>query len=100
MKRMFVSLILLIFAITPSFSQKIGLLLDSYLSDRWYVDQKFIVDRIQELGGECIVEIPYGDPVEQLRLGKKLIASKVDALIIVATDTKKAVEIVDEAKKA
>ena len=68
---------------TVSWAQKIGLLMDSYVIDRWYIDQKLFTDRIKELGGECIVEMPFGDADEQVKLGKKLIASKVDVLVII-----------------
>jgi D-xylose transport system substrate-binding protein len=83
-----------------SFGQKIGFLMDSYITDRWYMDQKFVVERIKELGGECLVEIPYGDANEQVKLAKKLIDSKVEALIIVPSDTRRALEIVEMAKAA
>jgi D-xylose transport system substrate-binding protein len=81
-------------------AQKIGILMDSYFIDRWYTDQKFLCEKITALGGEFVVEVPHGDPVEQVRLGKKLIAEKVDVLIIIPTDSKKAIEIVDAAKEA
>jgi D-xylose transport system substrate-binding protein len=81
-------------------AQKVGLLMDSYFIDRWYTDQKFLNEKIKQLGGECITEVPHGDPAEQLRLGKKLIDEKIDVLIIVPTDSRKAVEIVDLAAKA
>jgi D-xylose transport system substrate-binding protein len=81
-------------------AQKIGLLMDSYFVDRWYTDQKLLSQKIKDLGGECITEVPHGDPVEQVRLGKKLIAEKVDALIIVPTDSRMAIEIVDAAAAA
>jgi len=83
-----------------SWAQKIGLLMDSYVIDRWYIDQKLFTDRIKDLGGECIVEMPYGDPDEQVKLGKKLIASKVDVLVIIPTDRIKAAAIVQAAKEA
>ena len=85
---------------TVSWAQKIGLLMDSYVIDRWYIDQKLFVDRIKELGGECIVEMPFGDADEQVKLGKKLIASKVDVLVIVPVDRIKAATIVQAAKEA
>jgi D-xylose transport system substrate-binding protein len=100
MKKITFLLLFLCVASFASFGQKIGFLMDSYITDRWYMDQKFVVDKIKELGGECIVEIPYGDANEQLNLAKKLIANKIDVLIIVPSDTRKAVEIVNEAKKA
>ena len=83
-----------------SWAQKIGLLMDSYVIDRWYIDQKLFTDKIKELGGECVVEMPYGDPEEQVKLGKKLIASGVDALVIIPTDGQRAAEIVRAAKEA
>lgn len=74
--------------------------MDSYVLDRWYTDQKFFVDKVKELGGECVVEIPYGDPEEQLRLGKKLITEGVDVLVIIPSDGQKAAAIVQVAKEA
>lgn len=84
-------------AVIPLAAQKIGLLMDSYVVDRWYLDQKLFTDRVKALGGECVVEVPHGDPDEQVRLGKKLIDSGVNVLVIVASDSKKAAAIVDAA---
>jgi D-xylose transport system substrate-binding protein len=81
-------------------AQKVGLLMDSYVIERWRTDQSLIMERIKALGGKCLVEIPHGNPDEQVKLGKKLIADKVDVLIIVPTDADKAAAIVAEAKKA
>jgi D-xylose transport system substrate-binding protein len=78
-------------------AQKIGLLMDSYVIDRWYIDQKLFTDRVKESGGSCIVEVPYGDPDEQVKLGKKLLEDGVDALVIVPSDSRKAAEIVEAA---
>jgi D-xylose transport system substrate-binding protein len=90
-------LLTMLLATVGASAQKVGLLLDSYFIDRWYTDQKLLSEKIKQLGGECIVEVPHGDPVEQVRLGKKLIADKVDVLIIIPTDSKKAIEIVEAA---
>lgn len=96
-----VSLVLLALVMQlNAYSQKVGLLMDSYVIDRWYIDQKLFTDRVKELGGEVLVEVPYGDPEEQVKLGKKLIEQKVDVIVIVATDGKKAAEIVTAAKAA
>ena len=81
-------------------AQKIGLLMDAYETDRWYMDQKLFTDRVKELGGECVVEAAYGDPDEQIRLGKKMIADGVKVLVIVPTNAKKNVAIVEAAKAA
>src|SRR5690606_33262093 len=80
-------------------AQKIGLLMDSYVVDRWYLDQKMFANRVRALGGECIVEVPHGDPDEQLRLGKKLLESGVNVLVVVASDSRKAAAIVEAANE-
>ncbi|HEX6227628.1 MAG TPA: substrate-binding domain-containing protein, partial [Chryseolinea sp.] len=85
---------------TVTWAQRIGLLMDSYVIDRWYIDQKLFTDKIKELGGECIVEMPYGDPDEQVKLGKKLISEKIDVLVIIPSDRVKAAAIVQAAKEA
>lgn len=81
-------------------AQKIGFVMDSYITDRWYLDQKLFSDKIKELGGEIKIEVAYGDPAEQLRLSKKLLAEGVKTLVVVPIDGHKAVEIVDAAKAA
>src|SRR5579872_2154764 len=81
-------------------AQKLGLLLDSYVTDRWYLDQKLFMDKVKELGGEVRLEVAYGDADEQLRLGKKMIADGVKVLVIVPVDGLKSVDIVQEAKRA
>jgi len=78
--------------------QKVGLLLDSYILDRWYLDQKLFMDRVKELGGEPLLEVAYGDTLEQLKLGKKLIDAGAKVLVIVPTDGKQAARIVAMAK--
>lgn len=104
MKRISVPrIVILVMLCTMSISlhaQKIGLLLDSYVTDRWYLDQKLFMNKVKELGGEVQLEVAYGDPAEQLRLGKKMIADGVKVLVVIAVDGAKAVEIVQEAKKA
>jgi D-xylose transport system substrate-binding protein len=74
--------------------------MDSYVIDRWYIDQKLFTDKIKSLGGECVVAMPYGDPQEQLELGKKLIANGVEVLVIIPCDGEKAAAIVQVAKEA
>jgi D-xylose transport system substrate-binding protein len=98
--RIILTLALLTICVAAARAQKVGLLMDSYVVDRWYIDQKLFTDRVKELGGECLVEMPYGDPDEQVRLGKKLIADGVQVLVIVATDAKKAAAVVEAAKAA
>lgn len=74
--------------------------MDSYVVDRWYLDQKLFCDKARELGAECLVEVAYGDPAEQIRLTRKLISEGVKIIIVVAVDATKAAEIVSIAKQA
>jgi D-xylose transport system substrate-binding protein len=94
------ALILLSVTTISLHAQKIGLLMDSYVTDRWYLDQKLFTDKVKELGGTVQVEVAYGDPAEQVRLGKKLIAEGAKVLVIVPVDGHKAVEIVTFAKQS
>lgn len=98
--KIFLTVLAAICVIISAAGQRIGLLMDSYVVERWRTDQNLFVERVKALGGKCIVEIPHGNPDEQVRLGKKLIAEKVDVLVIVPTDADRAAEIVAEAKKA
>lgn len=93
-------MLMLINIATVTMAQKVGLLLDSYVIDRWYLDQKLFTDKVKELGGEVQIEVPHGDPAEQVRLGKKLIADGCKVIVIVPTDARKAAEIVTAAKAA
>lgn len=81
-------------------AQKVGLVLDSFVSDRWYLDQKLITEKIKELGGECMIEVANGDAAEQVNLSKKLIQQGVKVLIVVAVDAVKSAEIATIAKAA
>jgi len=93
-------LILLSLLAPQLYSQKVGFLLDGYLTDRWYLDQKLFMDRVKELGGEPLLEVAHGDTLEQLRLGKKLIDDGAKVLVIVPTDSRQAARIVAVAKTA
>jgi D-xylose transport system substrate-binding protein len=86
--------------VLPLHAQKIGLLLDSYVSDRWYLDKKLFTDKVTALGAEVITEVAYGDPVEQVNLSKKMIQQGVKVLVVVAVDAAKSAEIATIAKAA
>ncbi|UII31278.1 substrate-binding domain-containing protein [Fulvivirga ulvae] len=80
-------------------AQKVGLLLGSYVSSRWYLDQKLFVDRLSGLGITCAVKIAY-DPDEQLEQAGELIEAGAEVLVIVPLDAGKAASIVRIAKYA
>lgn len=98
--RRFVSLCFFLSVAFTSWSQKIGMLMDSYEIDRWYKDQQFFSEKVKALGGECLVEVANGDADAQVAQGKKMIASGIQALVIVPVDAKKAAEIVTAARAA
>ena len=102
MKRAFLKLLLagILWVVSiASYGQKVGFLLGSFVSDRWYLDQKLFADRVSELGGECIIEIAY-DPEEQVEMAKKMLASGIQVLVVVPVDGKKAAVIASLAKAA
>ncbi|ELR73334.1 Xylose ABC transporter, periplasmic xylose-binding protein XylF [Fulvivirga imtechensis AK7] len=82
-----------------AYAQKVGLLLGSYVSSRWYMDQKLFTDRATELGMTCSVQIAY-TPEEQLEQAEKLIREGIDVLVVVPLDAIKAAKIVDLAKNS
>jgi D-xylose transport system substrate-binding protein len=99
MVRLFFCL-LIAFTAQALFAQKIGFLLDSYVTDRWALDRKLFCDKISELGGECQTEVAYGDANEQLRLAEKLIKEGAKILVVIPVDSRKAADIVTLAKKS
>ena len=78
-------------------AQKVGLLMHSHVDDRWMMDQTYISDKIEELGGEIMIEIAQDDPKKQIAQAMKLLESGVKSIIVVAVDAQMAVEIVDKA---
>jgi D-xylose transport system substrate-binding protein len=90
------------FAVLTTFawSQKIGLLMDSYVIDRWYKDEKYFIEKVKALGGTVVQEVAHGDADEQIKLGKKLIESGIDALVIIPVSSDKAAVIAEAARKA
>jgi len=81
-------------------AQKIGFLLDGYVTDRWYMDEKLFSDKVEDLGGTCLVKSSaYGEADEQLELAKRMIDdAHVDVLVVVPSDAHKAAAIAAYAK--
>jgi D-xylose transport system substrate-binding protein len=73
--------------------------MDSYVIDRWYKDQAFFSEHIKTLGGECLVEVAYGDADTQTKLAQKLIDAGIKVLVIIPVDATKSADIVQAAKK-
>ena len=96
----YVVLVILLLSVCQLQAQTVGLLMDSYVTDRWYKDQKLFTDKIKELGGELRIEVAYGDPVEQVLACKNLIAEGVKVLVVIPVDGQRAIEIAELAKAA
>jgi D-xylose ABC transporter substrate-binding protein len=83
----------------PNDCIKIGLLLDSFIEQRWYWDKNFFKEAAEALGAEVKVHISASDTLLQLEQAKKLIGSNIDVLVTVPTNMNAAAKIVDLAHK-
>ena len=90
-------LIVLIGCASVGYSQKIGLLMDSYVVERWLNDRNYMCEEITKLGGECLVKVAEGVAENQLTQAKELIKAGAKVLIVVPVDIKEAVKVVDYA---
>ncbi|NVO21181.1 MAG: substrate-binding domain-containing protein [Bacteroidetes bacterium] len=77
----------------------IGLLMDKFNVERWSKDTTFFIENVKKLGGEVICKVANGDANLQLSQAKELIDKKVDILVILPVDLKKAADIVALANK-
>ena len=80
-------------------AQRVGFLLGTFVSDRWYLDQKLFSERITELGGKTIMELAY-EHEGQVAMAKKLIADGIDVLVMVPLDGERAAEVAAMCKEA
>jgi D-xylose ABC transporter substrate-binding protein len=78
----------------------IGLLMDQYNVERWAQDTTYFIQNVNKLGGKVICLSANGDPEKQLDQAKQLIDQKVDVLVILPVDLKKAADIVKLANEA
>jgi D-xylose transport system substrate-binding protein len=78
----------------------IGLLMDDYYVERWAKDTTYFIENVNKLGGKVICLSAYGNPQKQLDQAKQLIDRKVDIIVILPVDLKKAADVVALANKA
>ena len=78
----------------------IGLLMDQYNVERWAQDTTFFIAKVKSLGGKVICLSANGNPDRQIVQAKELIDKKVDILVVLPVDLRKASEIVKLAKEA
>lgn len=84
---------------SPSDNLKIGFLMDSLKVERWQTDLDQFQKRAAEIGAQVVVEIAEGNDDTQLQQAQELLNSGAKALVLVAHDAKKAVRIVEAAKR-
>jgi D-xylose transport system substrate-binding protein len=78
----------------------IGLMMDQFNVERWAKDTTYFIENVNKLGGKVICMVANGDPDKQMEQAKQLIDRKVDILVILPVDLKKAADIVALANKA
>jgi D-xylose transport system substrate-binding protein len=105
--RLFISVLLIIagFCMFQSCKPRqkvpvIGLLMDQFNVERWAKDTTFFIDNVKKMGGKVICLAANGDPEKQLEQAKQLIDKKVDILVVLPVDLKKAADIVALANRS
>jgi D-xylose transport system substrate-binding protein len=78
---------------------RIGLLLDSLVQERWQRDRDLFVERVSEFGKEVLVRSADGDHDRQVQQAEELLEAGVKVLVVVPHDTRKAAAIVEAAKQ-
>ncbi len=76
---------------------KVGILFGSYQASRWALENKYLEEKISELGGELITKITEGDELQQEEQANELINSGIDVLIIIPVNADNAAAIVRKA---
>ncbi len=79
---------------------KIGLAMATLQEERWRRDRDYLKERINQLGGELLVQNANNEQQKQLQQVEYLISQKIDLLIIVPHDLNEAASVAQLAKKA
>lgn len=79
---------------------KIGLSFDSFVIERWQRDRDVFVYTAEELGAEVNVQNANGDVEKQISQIEYFIDKDMEVIVIVATDSKALVQVVEKAKNA
>lgn len=75
----------------------VGLLIHSYDRERWENDRDYFINKVEELGGEVMVEVADNDADKQLEQAKSLLSKGAEILVVIPVDQFAASEIVKEA---
>ncbi len=79
---------------------KIGMSFDSFVIERWQRDRDVFVSTAKELGATVNVQNANGNVEEQISQIEYFISKKMDAIVIVSTDSIKLKDVVVKAKDA
>lgn len=79
---------------------KIGLAMATLREERWRRDRDYFSERLQELGGELIIQNANNDHQEQMQQVEYLLSQNIDVLVIVPQDLNQAGSAVEMARKA
>ena len=78
----------------------IGLSFDSFVIERWIRDRDVFTSTARSLGADVNVQNANGDVEEQISQIRYLIEKKVDVLVVVAADSKRLSDVMEEAHKS
>jgi D-xylose transport system substrate-binding protein len=105
--RVFISILLILggFILIQSCESRkkdpvIGLLMDQFNVERWAKDTTYFIENVTKMGGKVICLSANGDADIQMKQAKQLLDQKVDVIVILPVDLKKAADIVTLAKKS
>lgn len=79
---------------------KIGLAMATLQEERWRRDRDYLKERIEQLGGELLIQNANNDQQKQLQQVEYLVSQRIDLLIIVPHDLNEAASAAQTAKKA
>jgi D-xylose transport system substrate-binding protein len=79
---------------------KIGLSMDTLKEERWQKDRDMFKAKVEELGGEVLVQAAQGDDALQVSQAENLISQGVDVLVVVPHNADACATIVEKAHAA
>ena len=79
---------------------RIGMLLDDFNVDRWFMDIHYFTETIKSLGGQVMIKVAYSDAEKQNSQAQELINLGVKVLVVVAVDNNSNAAIVNAAQTA
>lgn len=95
----FFIVILLLLSACKTGPVKVGLLMHDLNYARWVKDKDYIIEKVEELGGEVILKVANSDQQTQNRQAQQLLEDEVDVIIVVPVDQNESAKIVEMANE-